>query len=172
MLLSRLKSNTLYLLCKRFFPHSDTCLGVALQIHFLRRSGCFRRVLWTLNLLFGKRAIQRFRVGLKRVPLEVPLAVISKLYDRLDTSRDYHNGDYHPLQWRAFAELKVKALHLYEAATSPDAPKTGLQGLDVIPQLATLYAGKMRTAEAAALQSLTATMPARRTPLPIRGHNV
>lgn len=60
----------------------------------------------SVNLLFGKRPIQRVEVGRKRNHVEIPLLVIEKLYQDVNVMKEYHNKDYNPLHWKAFLNLK------------------------------------------------------------------
>lgn len=60
----------------------------------------------SVSLLFGKRPLQRIEVGASRHQLEIPLAAVEKIYDKVDTKVEYHNKDYNPMYWRDFMQLK------------------------------------------------------------------
>lgn len=80
---------------------------VSFRVRFVR--GMFNLVpkrIPSVNLLYGKRPIQRIEVGRGKHRLEVPLSAVEDLYKSVDTTKQYHNGDYHPLRWKSFLNLK------------------------------------------------------------------
>jgi len=94
-----------------------------------------------VNLLYGKRPIQRFEVGAAKHKVEAPLSVVEEIYKDVESGVSYHNGDYNPLQWKDFVAIKTTARHLYEAAKSPEPPKSALTDLDWYQKISSLYAG-------------------------------
>jgi hypothetical protein len=60
----------------------------------------------TMNILFGKRPVQRIRVGEMNDCIDIPVQLITNLYKHIDDTREYANGRYSPLKWEIFATLK------------------------------------------------------------------
>ncbi|PHJ15161.1 hypothetical protein CSUI_011030 [Cystoisospora suis] len=101
----------------------------------------------SVSLLFGKRPLQRIEVGASRHQLEIPLAAVEKIYDKVDPKVEYHNRDFNPMKWKDFMQLKLDAFYLLEAAQAETASKSALSDLNWFSDLADIYAGQQRMAE-------------------------
>lgn len=124
----------------------------------------------SINLLHGKRPLQRIEVGHGKHRLEIPLSVVDQLYQNVDETKHYHNGDYNPLKWKTFMNLKLKAYYLYEASRDPRAAKTALRQLEFYPKLTALYKAQLRNAQTEVMELATRKPAAFR--LPIQGKNI
>ncbi|SBS85330.1 conserved Plasmodium protein, unknown function [Plasmodium ovale] len=78
------------------------------------------------TLLFGKRPIQRIRVGKDKNVLELSLSDINSIYDDIDEATELHNKDYNPLKYSKYVKYKMSALNLIEAYKNEENKKTAL----------------------------------------------
>ncbi|SBT38124.1 conserved Plasmodium protein, unknown function [Plasmodium ovale wallikeri] len=78
------------------------------------------------TLLFGKRPIQRIRVGKDKNVLELSLSDINSIYDDIDEATELHNKDYNPLKYSKYVKYKMSALNLIEAYKNEESKKTAL----------------------------------------------
>lgn len=78
------------------------------------------------TLLFGKRPIQRIRVGKNKNVLELNLNDVNSIYEDVDKSMELHNKDFNPLKYEKYVNYKISALNLIEAHMSEEKKKTAL----------------------------------------------
>ncbi|VWU49619.1 conserved protein, unknown function [Hepatocystis sp. ex Piliocolobus tephrosceles] len=78
------------------------------------------------SLLFGKRPIQRIRIGKDKHVLELCLSDINTIYDDIDEKTELHNNDYNPLKYSKYVKYKICALNLIEAYGKKEKKKTAL----------------------------------------------
>ncbi|SOV12612.1 conserved Plasmodium protein, unknown function [Plasmodium sp. gorilla clade G2] len=81
------------------------------------------------SLLFGKRPIQRIRVGENKNVLELSLSDVNSIYDDVDESVELHNKDYNPLKYNKYIKYKISALNLIDAYKSEENQKTALTNI-------------------------------------------
>lgn len=78
------------------------------------------------TLLFGKRPIQRIRVGKNKHVLELSLNDVNSIYEDVDKGVELHNRDFNPLKYEKYVNYKISALNLIEASASEEKKKTAL----------------------------------------------
>eukprot|EP00922_Rhytidocystis_sp_ex-Travisia-forbesii_P027482 GHVS01040240.1.p1 GENE.GHVS01040240.1~~GHVS01040240.1.p1 ORF type:complete len:134 (-),score=20.92 GHVS01040240.1:643-1044(-) len=123
----------------------------------------------SVSLLFGKRPLQRIEVGEMRHQVEIPISVVEKVYEKIDTSRSFHNNDYNPMKWPDFVNLKLDVYYLTSAALAGDqASKTALTNMDWYPQISALYAGQKSLTEV----DIAANTAAPKLKYPVQGKNI
>ncbi|GAB67354.1 hypothetical protein PCYB_113740 [Plasmodium cynomolgi strain B] len=81
------------------------------------------------TLLFGKRPIQRIRVGKDKNVLELSLSDVNAIYDDVDENTHLHNKDYNPLKYHRYVKYKIAALNLIEAHKNEENKKTALTNI-------------------------------------------
>eukprot|EP00916_Digyalum_oweni_P018211 GHVL01030574.1.p1 GENE.GHVL01030574.1~~GHVL01030574.1.p1 ORF type:complete len:126 (+),score=14.53 GHVL01030574.1:26-403(+) len=95
-----------------------------------------------VNLLFGRRPLQRVTVGSSKQVVEIPLGVIEPIYEKIDNDTLYCMGTHSPMEWSEFAKIKVDAANIIEADV-----KSALTDLDFYPALTSLYVGQVVMSE-------------------------
>merc|ERR1719235_1897071 len=95
----------------------------------------------SVSLLYGKRALQRIKVGYQQ-QLEIPLDVVSDIPSKVDTGASYVGNKYNALPWKDFIDIKIDARNLIEADV-----KSALTDLDWFGKVRALYVGKATEAE-------------------------
>ncbi|CRH00935.1 conserved Plasmodium protein, unknown function [Plasmodium relictum] len=81
------------------------------------------------TLLFGKKPIQRIRVGKNKNVLELSLSDVNSIYDDIDKNIDLHNKDFNPLKYKRYIKYKTSALNLIEAYKNEENKKTALTNI-------------------------------------------
>ncbi|CRG93779.1 conserved Plasmodium protein, unknown function [Plasmodium gallinaceum] len=81
------------------------------------------------SLLFGKKPIQRIRVGKSKNVLELSLSDVNSIYEDVNENIDLHNKDYNPLKYKKYINYKISALNLIEAYKNEENKKTALTNI-------------------------------------------